>query len=89
MEGDRAVGVRTVPTKPLSPSENKHKDFKARKFVIVSGGTLSSPLILQRSGIGDPEKLRKAGVKPLVDLPGVGLNFQDHCMAVLVPWLPL
>jgi alcohol oxidase len=35
-------------------------------------------LILQRSGIGDPEKLRKAGVKPLVDLPGVGLNFQDH-----------
>lgn len=27
---------------------------------------------------GDPEKLRKAGVKPLVDLPGVGLNFQDH-----------
>jgi len=35
-------------------------------------------LILQRSGIGDPSKLRKAGVKPLVDLPGVGLNFQDH-----------
>jgi hypothetical protein len=28
--------------------------------------------------IGDPEKLRAAGVKPLVDLPGVGLNFQDH-----------
>jgi alcohol oxidase len=47
-------------------------------MVIVSGGTLSSPLILQRSGIGDPEKLRKVGVKPLVDLPGVGLNFQDH-----------
>jgi alcohol oxidase len=52
--------------------------IKARKQIIVSGGTLSSPLILQRSGIGDPEKLRKAGVKPLVDLPGVGLNFQDH-----------
>ena len=44
----------------------------------MSGGTLSSPLILQRSGIGDPEKLEKAGVKCLVDLPGVGLNFQDH-----------
>ncbi|TKA77529.1 Alcohol oxidase 1 [Friedmanniomyces simplex] len=78
IEGDRAVGVRTVPTKVLSPLENQHKDYKARKFIIVSGGTLSSPLILQRSGIGDPEKLRKAGVKPLVDLPGVGLNFQDH-----------
>lgn len=78
IEGDRAVGIRTCPTKPLSASENRYRDFKARKFVIVSGGTLSSPLILQRSGIGDPEKLRKAGVKPLVDLPGVGLNFQDH-----------
>jgi len=78
IEGDRAVGVRTVPTKPLSPSDRKHQDYKARKWIIISGGTLSSPLILQRSGIGDPEKLRKAGVKPLVDLPGVGLNFQDH-----------
>ena len=34
--------------------------------------------MLQRSGIGDPSKLRKAGVQPKVDLPGVGLNFQDH-----------
>ncbi|KAL2358498.1 alcohol oxidase p68 [Cryomyces antarcticus] len=52
--------------------------YRARKQIVVSGGTLSSPLMLQRSGIGDPEKLRKVGVKPLVDLPGVGLNFQDH-----------
>ena len=78
LEGDKCVGVRTCPTKPLSPTERKTRDFKSKKFTIVSGGTLSSPLILQRSGIGDPEKLRKAGVKPLVDLPGVGLNFQDH-----------
>lgn len=52
LEGDRAVGVKTVPTKPLSPLENKSKVYKARKQIIVSGGTLSSPLILQRSGIG-------------------------------------
>jgi len=78
LEGDRAVGVRVCPTKPLSPSQNQFRTYKARKQIIVSGGTLSSPLILQRSGIGDPEKLRKVGVKPLVDLPGVGLNFQDH-----------
>jgi alcohol oxidase len=76
IENGVAVGVMTVPTKPLGDS--KPKFYKARKLVIVSGGTLSSPLILQRSGIGDPEKLRKVGVKPLVDLPGVGLNFQDH-----------
>ncbi|TKA21825.1 Alcohol oxidase 1 [Salinomyces thailandicus] len=78
LEGDRAAGIKVVPTKPLHPNEQQSRVYKARKFVIVSGGTLSSPLILQRSGIGDPEKLRKAGVKPLVDLPGVGLNFQDH-----------
>ena len=41
-------------------------------------------MILQRSGIGDPSKLRKAGVKPLVDLPGVGLNFQDHYLTFSV-----
>lgn len=78
LEGGRAVGVKTVPTKPLHPNQLQSKTYRARKQIIVSGGTLSSPLILQRSGIGDPEKLRKAGVKPLVDLPGVGLNFQDH-----------
>jgi len=78
IEDGVAVGVQTVPTKPLHPGENKPTIYKARKMVIVCGGTLSSPLILQRSGIGDPEKLRKVGVKPLVDLPGVGLNFQDH-----------
>lgn len=74
----RAVGVQVVPTKPLSGSGNETKVFTARKLIIVSCGTLSSPLVLQRSGIGDPEKLKKIGVNPVVDLPGVGLNFQDH-----------
>jgi len=78
LEGDRAVGVKVVATKPLTPGQMSSRVIRARKQIIVSGGTLSSPLILQRSGIGDPEKLRKAGVKPLVDLPGVGQNFQDH-----------
>lgn len=77
IENGRAVGVKTVPTKPCG-GMREGKTFKARKQIIVSGGTLSSPLILQRSGIGDPKKLRAVGVKPIVDLPGVGLNFQDH-----------
>ncbi|KAJ4387907.1 Alternative oxidase, mitochondrial precursor [Gnomoniopsis smithogilvyi] len=77
IENGRAVGVKTVPTKPAGGSP-KNRIFRARKQIIVSGGTLSSPLILQRSGIGDPQKLRAVGVEPIVDLPGVGLNFQDH-----------
>jgi hypothetical protein len=51
-----------------SPEQQQSRTFRARKMIIVSGGTLSSPLILQRSGIGDPEKLKKVGVKPIVDL---------------------
>lgn len=74
----RAVGVQVVPTKPLSPEQNQSMIIKVRKQIIVSCGTLSSPLVLQRSGIGDPEKLKAVGVEPVIDLPGVGLNFQDH-----------
>ncbi|KAG8666513.1 Alternative oxidase, mitochondrial precursor [Fusarium poae] len=84
MENGRAVGVQTVPTKPLHPNQLQTRTFRARKQIVVSGGTLSSPLILQRSGIGNPEKLRAAGVEPKVDLPGVGLNFQDHYMTFSV-----
>jgi len=72
------VGVATVPTKPVDGKEPVRRIFRARKQIIVSGGTLSSPLILQRSGIGDSDKLRRAGVKPVVHLPGVGRNSQDH-----------
>ncbi|OQU95094.1 hypothetical protein CLAIMM_01350 isoform 1 [Cladophialophora immunda] len=78
IENGTAVGVLTVPTKPVGGQNPERKFWKARKLIIVSCGTLSSPLVLQRSGIGDPDKLRKAGVKCVVDLPGVGLNFQDH-----------
>ncbi|KAF7907030.1 uncharacterized protein EAF01_004617 [Botrytis porri] len=83
IENGRAVGVKTVPTKPLHPNQ-RSRTFRARKQIVVSGGTLSSPLILQRSGVGDPKKLEKVGVKPIVDLPGVGQNFQDHYLTFSV-----
>lgn len=84
IEDGRAVAVQTVPTKPLGTGPPKTRTFRARKQIVVSGGTLSSPLILQRSGIGDPAKLRAVGVEPKVDLPGVGLNFQDHYLTFSV-----
>ncbi|RAK95104.1 GMC family oxidoreductase [Aspergillus ibericus CBS 121593] len=84
LENGRAVGVATVPTKPLAGRDPPRTVFRARKQIIISGGTLSSPLILQRSGVGDPEKLRRAGVQPLVNLPGVGRNFQDHYLTFSV-----
>lgn len=74
----RAVAVQCLPMKPLHPQQQQSKIIRARKQIVISCGTLSTPLILQRSGVGDPEKLRAVGVAPIVDLPGVGLNFQDH-----------
>ena len=49
-------------------------------MVIVSSGALSTPQILQRSGIGDAEKLRSLDIEVVSDLPGVGQNYQDHQM---------
>ncbi|KAI0283502.1 alcohol oxidase [Russula brevipes] len=49
-----------------------------KREVIVSAGTVMSPQILELSGIGDADVLRKAGVEVVVDLPGVGNNVQEH-----------
>lgn len=44
--------------------------------MVVSGGAFGSPTILERSGIGAKPILQAAGITPLVDLPGVGENYQ-------------
>ena len=46
--------------------------------IVLSAGAFNSPQILMLSGVGPAEGLRAAGVEPLVDLPGVGANLQDH-----------
>ncbi|KAJ7625769.1 hypothetical protein FB45DRAFT_750559 [Roridomyces roridus] len=50
----------------------------AAKEVILSGGTIGSPQILQLSGVGDKTMLTGLGISSVVDLPGVGANLQDH-----------
>ena len=44
----------------------------------MSAGSINSPAILQRSGIGDGEELKSKGISVLNHLPGVGKNLQDH-----------
>jgi choline dehydrogenase len=46
--------------------------------VILSAGTIGSPAILERSGIGDGARLRALGIEPVAHLQGVGENLQDH-----------
>ena len=46
--------------------------------VILSGGSINSPQLLQLSGVGPVELLRQHGIDVVADLPGVGENLQDH-----------
>ncbi|WP_099159049.1 choline dehydrogenase [Virgibacillus ndiopensis] len=46
--------------------------------VILSGGAFNTPQLLQLSGVGDADHLRSLGIDPVVDLPGVGENLEDH-----------
>jgi choline dehydrogenase-like flavoprotein len=46
--------------------------------LLLAAGAVGSPVILQRSGIGDGEALARAGVAMAHELPGVGANLQDH-----------
>ena len=54
------------------------------RHVVLSAGAIKSPQILMLSGIGKAEDLRKLGITPVVDLPGVGDNLQDHLQVKLI-----
>lgn len=56
------------------------KGFEAltAREIVLSAGAVGSPLILERSGIGDAERLNDHGIAPVQHLPGVGENLQDH-----------
>jgi choline dehydrogenase len=49
-----------------------------RGEVLLCAGAIGSPQILQLSGIGDGARLKAAGIAPRHELPGVGMNLQDH-----------
>lgn len=51
---------------------------QARREVILAGGAINSPQLLQLSGVGDAGQLRALGIDPLLDAPAVGRNLQDH-----------
>ena len=75
-EGNRATGVRLT-------RNGRTEDFNCTGEVIVSGGTIESPKLLQRSGIGNGEHLRAAGVAVVAESPDVGQHMREHlCFSV-------
>ena len=75
MEGSRVVGVEYVRRRG---SRSGGRRGAQAGEVILCGGAINSPQLLQLSGIGPAEVLADAGVEPVVDVPGVGENLQDH-----------
>lgn len=53
-------------------------NITVNREVIISGGAIGSPQILQLSGVGPKALVEAAGVKSVIDLPGVGQHLQDH-----------
>ena len=74
LDGKRAVGVLYK-----TGIKDAHTlELKANKEVILSGGAINSPQLLQLSGIGPSDLLKTHGIEVQHDLPGVGLNLRDH-----------
>jgi choline dehydrogenase len=71
LEGTRAIGIEYSQNGALHQA-------KVKKEVLLCGGSINSPQILQLSGIGPGALLQSLGIEVRHDLPGVGENLQDH-----------
>ena len=69
-EGKRAVGVEVI-------IKGKKQIFRSQE-VILAGGSINTPQLLQLSGIGNETDLKPIGIEMVHHLPGVGANLQDH-----------
>jgi choline dehydrogenase len=72
-EGRRAVGVRYL----LGP-QREVREVRATREVILCGGAINTPRLLQVSGVGDPALLQAIGAPVVLAQPGVGQNLRDH-----------
>jgi choline dehydrogenase len=69
--GNRVIGV------DYRRAGRLHRSVEAGE-VILCGGAINSPQLLQLSGIGASRELEALGITPVANLPGVGENLQDH-----------
>jgi len=81
--GKRAVGVEFTNDPVTCPDMDQSlSTVRASKLVVVSAGAFGSPTILERSGIGAEAVLGRCGIEQLVNLPGVGENYQGLLSAI-------
>lgn len=77
LQGKQVTGIEIIQA-------GERKTINANREVIISCGTIISPNILMRSGIGDPAVLKQHGIMVKHDLTGVGKNLQEHAAANVV-----
>jgi choline dehydrogenase-like flavoprotein len=73
-DGKRAVGVRYLK----GGRNGTPVEVRATKEVILSGGAVNTPQLLQISGVGPAPLLQSLGIQVMHELPGVGENLRDH-----------
>ncbi|KAK9838967.1 hypothetical protein WJX74_006865 [Apatococcus lobatus] len=81
-QGGRPVarGVHFSTRNPANPAHQA--ELKPGGEVLMCAGAVHTPQLLQLSGIGGADHLRKFGIDVLSDLPGMGRNLQDHPAAI-------
>ncbi|KIM21073.1 GMC oxidoreductase [Serendipita vermifera MAFF 305830] len=72
-QGTTASGVEFMPV-----GDSRRTKVNAKREVIIAAGAPHTPQVLQLSGVGPSELLKKLHIPVVVNLPGVGHNFQDH-----------
>jgi choline dehydrogenase-like flavoprotein len=78
-DGTTATGVKIV-----SREDGSEVTVSASMEVILAAGAVHTPQILMLSGVGPSAELQSLDIDVVVDLPGVGMNFQDHPAMYLV-----
>ena len=75
-DGRTATGVEYV-------EGGARRTASALREIVLSGGAVNTPQLLQLSGIGDPEQLRAHGIDVVAASPEVGKNLRDHLVSLL------
>ena len=63
--------------------DGTRRTVTARREILLSAGAIASPQLLLLSGVGPAAQVAELGITPVLDLPGVGRNLQDHVGAYL------
>lgn len=77
IENRKAVAVHCL-------IDGKYRQLHARREIVLCGGAINSPQLLELSGIGRADILKRQGIPVIKELPGVGENLHDHWNSYLI-----